>query len=85
MKTVNLGVYEIYKRNEANSMYDILICKSCNFSCLRNNFPRHKLSKTHIKKNTINAEIIDNSIVEKTPDTATVIDVGRLEWEVMAV
>ena len=48
MKTVNLGVYDILKKNEENSLYDILLCKECLCSCLRNNFSRHKKSPKHI-------------------------------------
>lgn len=50
MKTVNLGVYDILKKNEENSLYDILLCKECLCSCLRNNFSRHKKSPKHIEK-----------------------------------
>ncbi len=49
MKTVNLGVYDILKKNEDNSMYDILLCKECLCSCLRNNFSRHKKTPKHIE------------------------------------
>jgi hypothetical protein len=50
MKTVNLGVYDILKKNEENSLYDILLCKECLCSCLRNNFSRHKKSPKHLAK-----------------------------------
>lgn len=77
MKTVNLGVYDVYKKHENNGHYDILICKSCNFTCLRNNLPRHKKSASHIAKS--------QSIVEKTLNTDAIIEGGGLKWEVMAI
>ena len=42
VKTINLGIYEVLRKNEECSMYDILLCKECLCSCLRNNFSRHK-------------------------------------------
>lgn len=50
MKTVNLDAYDILKKNETNSLYDILLCKECLCSCLRNNFSRHKNSLKHLVK-----------------------------------
>ena len=50
MKTVNLGAYDVLKKNETNSLYDILLCKECLCSCLRNNFSRHKKTPKHLAK-----------------------------------
>ena len=49
MKTINLGVYDVLKKNVDCSMYDILLCKECLQTCLRNNFSRHKKSPKHIE------------------------------------
>ena len=50
MKTINLGAYEIIKKNPDNSLYDILLCKCCSFTILRNNFSRHKNTLKHKEK-----------------------------------
>lgn len=62
MKTVNLGIYDILKKNEENSLYDILLCKECLCSCLRNNFSRHKKSPKHIglAKNCPKKDYVDD-------------------------
>jgi hypothetical protein len=65
MKKVNLGIYDILKKNEENSLYDILLCKECLCSCLRNNFSRHKkspkhLSLTSLAKNCPKKEYVDD-------------------------
>lgn len=49
VKTINLGIYEVLRKNEECSMYDILLCKECLCSCLRNNFSRHKKSPKHLE------------------------------------
>jgi hypothetical protein len=53
MKTINLGAYEIIKKNPDNSLYDILLCKCCSFTCLRNNFSRHKGTIGHKLKSEL--------------------------------
>ena len=53
MKTFNLGAYELIKKNPDNSLYDILLCSDCSFTCLRNNFSRHKKTIKHIEKSKI--------------------------------
>lgn len=70
VKTINLGVYEILKKNEESSMYDILLCKECCVSCLRNNFSRHKNSPKHqknfptLKEKTIPIELSAKQVSE---------------------
>jgi hypothetical protein len=49
MKIVNNGLYDVLVKKE-KSIYDILLCKSCNKTCLRINFSRHKISPKHIEK-----------------------------------
>jgi hypothetical protein len=49
MKTINVNAYSMVKKNESNSIYDILMCETCNKTCMRCNFSRHKLSPKHIK------------------------------------
>jgi hypothetical protein len=64
MKTVNANAYSMVKRHESNSVYDILMCETCNKTCMRCNFSRHKLSPKHIKlmefKDLAKVEKIDN-------------------------
>jgi hypothetical protein len=48
MKTINVGLYDVLVKKE-KSIYDILLCKCCNQTCLRINFSRHKISPKHIK------------------------------------
>ena len=50
VKEVNLGMYEIVKKHETNSHYDILLCNVCCITCQRGNFSNHKKQPKHINK-----------------------------------
>lgn len=56
MKTINVDAYKLIKKNDENSLYDILLCNTCLQTCMRCNFSRHKKSPKHLR------EIVKNNI-----------------------
>jgi len=53
---INVDAYKIIKKNDKNSLYDILMCNTCLQTCMRCNFSRHKKSPKHLR------EIVKNNI-----------------------
>ena len=78
VKTINIDAYSIIKKNPQTSLYDILLCNECNFTCLRNNFSRHKNSISHMNKYNNNHIIItevvkEDKTVEDLQEDATIL------------
>jgi len=71
MKTINLGLYDVLKKNEENCMYDILLCKECLQTCLRNNFSRHKNSPKH-------KEYLTKKIEKKSPSVVSLLSITQI-------
>ena len=50
VKATNKDVYDILKRSEKAVGYDILLCRTCQATCLRCNFSKHKNAPRHQDK-----------------------------------